>query len=125
MKMNFERGAQVGGVISFTKDRENGWLKAGWAFRQVLEDTLSRCPGDSEMARAFESAEACGGLDVGNLSPQLALRVTDAMRNSVIGILNGEFQSGICDKPYGDPRTVEQYLGALRELIVEFPVVDD
>jgi hypothetical protein len=111
----------MGGVISFTSDPEEGWLRAGWAFRQVLEDTLASSPGDLEMADAFEMAEALGHLDIAGLEPSLALRVRCSMRAMVNGVLAGEIRSGLLDKRYGDKLTLEQYREALVELLADFP----
>jgi hypothetical protein len=108
-------------VLGFSKKPEEIWSVAGWAFRQVLDDVIARHPDDAEMAREFVEAKAIKGLSVDMLDPHFAARVTEAIRQEVEAILSGTVRSGLLDKPYGDARTVEQYLGALRELLSAIP----
>jgi hypothetical protein len=111
----------MGGVISFSDKNEEVWgVVAGWAFRQVLDDVASHYPEDSEMAGAFAKAEAIGDLQIYSLEPELAARVTRAIWQVVADILSGAIKSGIHDQPYGDVERVEQYRGALQELLETF-----
>jgi hypothetical protein len=111
----------MGGVISFSDKNEEVWgVVAGWAFRQVLDDVISRYPEDSEMTDAFTKAEAIGDLQIYSLEPELASRVTRAIWQVVTDILSGAIRSGIHDQPYGDAERVEQYRGALQELLETF-----
>ena len=112
----------MGGTVGFSEKPEEIWLKAGWAFRQILEDTLARCPEDAEMREAFEQAEWYSGLAVQNLPNELAERVISALREAITGILAGTVESGITSKPYGDAQTLAQYKEALRELLEIIPV---
>lgn len=82
----------------------------------MLDDVISQRPEDSEMAAKFAQSETHSGLMVYLLEPEFAVRVTSAISQVVTGILSGTIRSGIHDQPYGDARTVEQYLEALREL---------
>jgi hypothetical protein len=111
----------MSGVIAFSSEPQDIWLKAGWAFRQVLDDVSTQHPDDSEMAEEFESAKALSGLHIDMLDPDLATRVTKAIRSVVEGILSGTIRSGIHDKIYGDARTIAQYKEALRELLNMLP----
>jgi hypothetical protein len=69
----------MGGVISFSERPEEIWLKAGWVFRQVLEDVAAHHSADKEMLARFEEAEAIGGLLVKRMEPQLGVRTTNAI----------------------------------------------
>jgi hypothetical protein len=109
------------GAISFSQKPEESWVVAGWAFRQVLDDVISQRPEDSEMAAKFAQSKTHSGLSVYLLEPEFAATVTSAIRQVVAGILSGTIRSGIHDQPYGDARTVEQYLEALRELLQAIP----
>src|SRR5262249_21820647 len=109
-------------VIAFSDDPGKGWVVAGWAVRQVLDDVLSQHPNDSAMAAEFAVAKLTSGILVHSLEPDLAARVTKAIRDVATGILSGRIRSGIYDQPYGDAGTVEQYLAALKELLQIIPV---
>ncbi len=111
----------MGGAISFSDKPEEIWLKAGWVFRQVLEDVISQYPEDSEIADLFDGAEAVGGFGFDALEPEFAARVSCAIWQVATGILSGTIRSGIHDKPYGDAITVEQYRKSLQELLETFP----
>jgi rubrerythrin len=108
-------------VIAFSKKPENTCVVAGWAFRQVLDDTVSQHPEDSEMAREFEEAKYIPGLNLYLLEPEFANRITQAIRQAIMGILSGEIQSGIVKQPHGDKLTIEQYHDGLRELLRAIP----
>ena len=103
-------------LISFSEKEGETWVVGGPAFRQVLEDVLEQCPGDSEMVERFEWATESSGLCVDRLSPELADRVTNAIRHVTEGILDGTIRSGILDKPYGSPETLELYKQVLKKL---------
>ena len=109
------------GAISFSTESEHSWVKAGWVLRQVMDDTASQHPEDLEMAEQFEAAKAIDGLMVYLLRPDLAARITAAIRAAVEGILSGTIRSGIVDQPYGDERTVAQYTQALEQLLQAIP----
>jgi hypothetical protein len=108
-------------VIGFSERPEEQWVVAAWAFRQVLDDTMSQHPEDSGLADKFAQSKTHGGLVVHLLDPELAARITSAIRQVVTGILSGTIRSGILDQPYGNARTVEQYRQALRELQESIP----
>jgi hypothetical protein len=108
-------------VISFSDKPEEVWGVAGWAFRQILEDVLARFPNDSEMRASFEFPLESSGLCVELLPPELAGRVTNAIRQVAEGILDGTIRSGIADKPYGAADTVGQYHEGLRTLLKAIP----
>ena len=112
-------------VIGFSDRPEDIWLVAGWAFRQVLDDVISQYPGDSEMADEFAHSKTYSGLSVYSLEPDLAARVTNAIRQVATGILSGATRSGVHDQPYGDATTVEQYRGALQRLLEAIPSARD
>ncbi len=109
------------GAIAFSTNPEETWAVAGWALRQVLDDTVSQHPDDSEMATEFEAAKAIDGLMVHSLRPDLAARVTKAIRDVATGILSGHIRSQIVDQSYGDERTVLQYREGLQELLKAIP----
>jgi len=109
------------GTIAFSSRPEESWGVAGWAIRQILDDVVSQYPQDLEIAKEFEAAKAIDGLMVYLLRPDLAARVTNAIRQVATGILSGTIRSGIIDQPYGDERTVQQYLQGLRQLLEVFP----
>ena len=108
-------------VISFSKKPENIWVVAGWAFRQVLDDTLSQHHDDLEMAREFEEAKYIPGLILYLLEPVFAKRITQAIRRAAVGILSGEIKSGIVNQPFGDATAIEQYHKGLQELLDAIP----
>lgn len=108
-------------VIGFSDKPEEIWCVAGWAFRQVLDDVISQYPEDSEMADEFAQSKTYSGLSVDLLEPELAAKVTSAIKQVAIGILSGAIRSGIHDKPYGDARTVEQYREGLQQLLEATP----
>ena len=107
----------MGGVISFSDEPEDIWLKAGWVFRQILEDVAAQYPDDPAMPEQFEIAEANSGLLIDDLDPETRARFTIAIRNVATGIVAGTIRSGILDKPYGDERTLRQYKESLSELV--------
>jgi len=109
------------GAIAFSKEPEHTWAMAGWALRQVLDDTVSQHPEDSEMAQKFNDAKDTDGLMVYLLPPDLAARVTNAIRAVAAGILSGTIHSGVAERHHGDERTVAQYREALRELLEAIP----
>src|SRR6266700_375788 len=111
------------GAIAFSKNPEETWAEAGWALRQVLDDTLRQYPQDSEMATEFEVAKAIDGLIVYNFRPELAARITRAIREVVTGILSGRVRSGIGDQRYGDERTAQEYRKGLQQLLEAIPPV--
>ena len=111
-------------AIMFSKDPEKGWVVAGWVMRQVLDDVTSQHPEDSDMAKELAQAKLFSGLSVYSLEPEFAARVTGTIKQTVMDILSGTIRSGIHDQPYGDTRTVEQYLEALRELLQIIPSIE-
>lgn len=108
-------------VIGFSDKPEEVWCVAGWAFRQVLDDVISQHPGDAEIADEFFHSKTYSGLSVDLLKPELAARVTNAIRQVVTGVLSGTIRSGIYDQPYGDAKTIEQYKEGLRQLLEAIP----
>ena len=109
-------------VIGFSDKPEEIWCVAGWAFRQALDDVVSQYPQELEMADEFTVAKANGGLSVDVLEPELAAKVTNAIRHVVTGILSGAIRSGIHDQSYGNAETVEQYREGLRQLLDAIPL---
>ena len=111
------------GSIAFSKEPQHIWAMAGWVLRQVLDDTASQCPEDSEIAEKFGAAKAMDGLIVYLLPPEFAARVTSAIRAAAQGVLSGAIRSGIVDKARdsGDQRMVAQYQEALQELLEAIP----
>jgi hypothetical protein len=109
------------GAIAFSDKPEHSWVMAGWVLRQILDDTATQHPDDSEMARKFELAKAVDGLMVYLLPRELASRVTTAIREVASGILSGAIHSGVVERHHGDARTVAQYHDALHELLEAIP----
>jgi hypothetical protein len=109
------------GAIAFSTKPEESWVVAGWAFRQILDDIAAQHPDDSEIAGKFEEAKALSGLMVYRLHPDLAARVTTAIKDVAKGILSGAIRSGMVDKPYGDERTVAEYRKGLQQLLEAIP----
>jgi hypothetical protein len=103
-------------VIGFSDKPEDIWCVAGWVFRQILGDVISQHPEDKEMADAFTRAKAFSGLHIDLLEPELAARITNALRQVTADTLSGAIRSGIHDQTYGDAAAVEQYREGLREL---------
>jgi hypothetical protein len=108
-------------LIGFSDNPDEVWCVAGWVFRQVLDDVISQYPGDSDIADEFARSETYSGLSVDLLEPELAAKVTNALRQVATGILTGVIRSGIHDQPYGDATTVEQYQKALQKLLKILP----
>lgn len=104
-------------VIGFSDRPEEIWCVAGWAFRQVLDDVISQYPEDSEMADEFALSKTQSGLSIDLLEPELAARITNAIRQVATGVLSGAIRSGIVDQSYGDAKTVEQYREGLQQLL--------
>jgi hypothetical protein len=77
------------GAIAFSRKPEHIVVYAGWVLRQVMDDTVSQHPADSEMVEEFESAKAIDGLMVYLLPPELGTRIIDAIRKTTAGILAG------------------------------------
>ena len=94
---------------------------AGWVLRQIMDDTASQNPEDSEMGEEFESAKTIDGLMVYLLRPELAARITAAIRETATGILLGSVHSGVAERHHGDERTVAQYRQALLGLLEAIP----
>ena len=111
----------MSGVISFGDESSKIWMKAGWAFRQVLDDVLLVYPYDMELEEAFERAKAISGLSVDDLNQELRQRVITRLRYTVTRLVNGSFESGITRLPYGDARTQAQYMECLQELLPMIP----
>ena len=109
------------GSIAFSDDAKHTWAKAGWALRQILDDTASQYPEDSEMSQKFNNAKDIDGLMVFLLPPDLAARVTNAIGEVATGILSGTIHSGVAERHHGDEKTVAQYREALRELLEAIP----
>jgi hypothetical protein len=109
------------GAIAFSTKSEESWVVAGWAFRQVLDDTASIHFEDSDMTKEFEKAKALGGLMVYMLPPDLAARMTTAIKDAAIGILEGTIRSGIIDQSYGDEKAVAEYRKGLQHLLDAIP----
>lgn len=107
----------MAGVIVFSRNPDIDWFRAGWIFRQVMEDTLAQCPTDAEMSAEFERAEAIGALFVDEMREPLRSRTRAAMRDAAIGILKGEVRSRLEDKTYETPVSIEQYRESLEELL--------
>ena len=110
-------------IIAFSKDPAQTWCKAGWAFRQVIDDVLAQYPNDPAMNAELEEAKAAKGLSLFLMDSELAARVSAAIRHAATRILAGEIRSGIHDQDYGDPMTVMQYHDSLRELLDIIPGV--
>jgi hypothetical protein len=109
-------------VISFAEhEPERTWCVAGWAFRQVLDDTISQYPEDIELSEKLEQSKAQKGLILDLLTPELAARITGAIKQVASGILSGTILSGILSQTYGDAVTVEQYRRALQKLLDAIP----
>jgi hypothetical protein len=104
-------------VIAFSQDPSRIWCKAGWAFRQVIDDVLEQQSPDSVVREELEVARDVKGLSLYLLEPDLAARVTTMIRDTAQKILSGEAQSGIHGQEYGDLQTVAQYHRAIRELL--------
>jgi hypothetical protein len=109
------------GAIAFSKNSEDSWVVAGWAFRQVLDDVASHCPTDAEVIAEFTEAKAISGLIVYELRPELARRVTSCIRQVVAGILSGSLKSGIHDQPYSTANRMEEYRDSLQQLLKIIP----
>ena len=108
----------MGVVISFSDRPKEIWLGAGWAFRQIRDDVLSQFPNDHKIAEQFELAELHAGLPVYDLEPELAAKITNAIRQVATDILAGNIQSGILDGREGDPNVLDkEYRKGLQSLL--------
>ncbi len=76
------------------------------------------------MADKFFLSETQSGLHIDSMKPELAARVTNAIRQVATGILSGAIRSGIHDQSYGDAKTIEQYQEGLRQLLEAIPRSD-
>lgn len=111
-------------IIGFSDNPQEVWCVAGWAFRQLLDDVASLHPEDAEMAEEFAQSKTYSGLSIDMLEPELAAKITNAIRRVTTGILSGAIRSGIHDQPFGDATTVEQYQIGLRQLLEAIPDPD-
>jgi hypothetical protein len=109
------------GSIAFSEKPEECWQAAGWALRQVLDDTASQHPEDQQMATEFAMAKHIDGLIVYLLAPEFAARITTAIRDATQGVLSGKIRSGLLDQRHVDENTVRQYREKLRELLETIP----
>lgn len=73
------------------------------------------------MADQFEESKSYSGLVVYLLKPEMAEKITIAIRKVAEGILSGTISSGLINQTYGDAVTIEQYRSALRELLEALP----
>jgi hypothetical protein len=105
------------GAIALSKEPQDAWVVAGWAFRQILDDTITQFPNDRELIEQFQKAKALSGLMVYMLRPELAIRVKTAVRYVARGIISGDIRSGLIHRPYSNEITVDEYNNALRSLL--------
>ncbi len=105
------------GVISFSDSQEGTWHVAGWAFDQLLDDVSRYWHDNTEIIETLERGKLHSGLILYTLDRSFADRISRAMGEVIVRILNNSIRSGLEDQPYGDAVTVEQYRGALRELL--------
>ncbi len=108
-------------AISFSRKSEEQWVAAGWAFRQVLDDTISQRKKDAEMRKLFEESKALKSLMLYLLEPDVANRVTAAIEEVVSGILSGVVESGIRHQSYSNENTVQEYRKGLQFLLNAIP----
>lgn len=105
------------GVVCISDSREGTWHVAGWAFDQILDDVSQYWRDDPEIVETLERAKLHSGLILYTLEPSLADRISRAIAEVITGILDNTIRSGLEDQPYGDTVTIEQYRGALKELL--------
>ena len=105
------------GVICVSDSREGTWHIAGWAFDQVLDDVSQYWRDDPEIVKTVQQGKLHSGLILYKLDRSIANRISRAIAEVIVRILNNSIRSGLEDQPYGDAVTVEQYRGALRELL--------
>jgi hypothetical protein len=103
-------------VIGWQNERD-GWVVAGWAFRQILEDVRSQCPTDSDMVSELERAKDLKYLFIDSFNEELAKRLANAIRDTASGIQSGKIRSGLLDKPYGTATSIAEYRNSLQELV--------
>lgn len=109
------------GAIAFSRKSEHSVVYAGWVLRQIMDDTATQHPEDSEMHEAFQAAKDIDGLIVYLLPPELASRITVAIRDVATGILSGATHSGVSERHQGDERTMAQYREALHGILEAIP----
>ena len=95
-------------VISFSARKDEIWVAARWALRELLADVSAQYPDDRQMAEKFKEAVALDGLHLDLLDPSLAQRITRALGLVVDGVLDGSIKSGISVR-YPDAQTLEAY----------------
>ena len=104
-------------VISFSEHSSDAaWVVAGWAYRQLLADTLALHPGDTQMATIFKEAEAVGYLRLEDLENSVGTRLAAAITDTASQIAAGNFQSGI-GKRFEDEQTKTEYLKGVQLLL--------
>ena len=96
-------------------------MVAGWAYRQVLEDVVLHNQNDHELVRILTEKMEADSLLMEFQSPEIAVRITGAIKKVVEGILSGVMRSGLEGKPSGTPYTVQQYREGLQELLELIP----
>ena len=94
----------------------DGWVVAGWAFRQVLEDVRSQSATDSELISELERAKDLKYLFIDSVNGELAKRLANAIRETASGIQSGKIRSGLLDKPYG-ATSMAEYRNSMQQLL--------
>ena len=112
-------------VVGFSDKPEHNWVVARWVYRQVLEDVISQFRSDSEMVELLVGKTETDGLLTEFVERSLATRTTSAIKEVATGILSGAIQSGLRDKPYGDPHRLQEYRKGLEQLIKAIPSPED
>ena len=104
-------------VISFGEGSSDAkWVVAGWAFRQLLADTIEQNPEDLELRRIFDRAEEVGFLRLESLDQGLASRLGAAMRETAERILSGNIGTGIVAR-FRDDMATQEYMKGLELLV--------
>jgi hypothetical protein len=92
------------------------WFNPNWVFRQLCADISEDLPGDVELHREMEKAEAFGLLSLDSIDPALASKILRAMRTVAEKTIDGRIPGWRRARP-DDPDGQRMYLEAMSELL--------
>ena len=75
-------------------------------FRLIKEDIVRQHPDDWAVARELELAEIHSGLSIEQLDSDLAVRITNVVRQTATDILTNKMQSSILNGREGNPQAL-------------------
>jgi len=96
--------------------RGGDWFNPNWVFRQLCADISEDFPGEVELHREMEKAEAFGLLSLDSIDPALSSRILRAMRTVAEKTIDGMIPGWRSARP-DDQDGQRMYLEAMSELL--------